>query len=183
MYLEDIQAYVVGRNEVTIQGAINSVAAAPNSVFVIIPAGYSGTDAYTNASGVSVLDLRPAAQNPNWAGGQPVVVGRASALSLVANAAAANIAPVIPPAGVYRVSIYIVNTAAFTTAGALVTVGYTDAAQAQSQATAATAIGSGAIVAASLIVETAGLAPITYAVSSAGVWGAANVYVVLERLA
>ena len=63
MFLEDINAIVVGGSPYGfIQQAVTAAAGAPNK-WVIIPPTYGGTDTYTNASNVFVLDLRVGSGN------------------------------------------------------------------------------------------------------------------------
>lgn len=61
MILEDINVVVAGNAQTpTLQSAITMAVGPPNKA-VIIPATYNGTDTYTNANNVPVIDLRPTA--------------------------------------------------------------------------------------------------------------------------
>lgn len=63
MFLEDINAIVVGGAPYNfIQQAVTAAATAPNK-WVIIPPTYSGTDTFTNPSNVFVFDLRVGTAN------------------------------------------------------------------------------------------------------------------------
>lgn len=89
MILEDINAIVVGGPPyATIQNAVNAAAGSPPKC-IIIPSTYGGTDTYTNASGVPVLDLRPIASNKGSY--LPIGIGGISGGVLAVAAAAAPI--------------------------------------------------------------------------------------------
>lgn len=95
----------------TIQAAVNAalVSVPPSAVY--IPAGYAGTDTYSNASNVPVFDLRPAALNT----GSNVKV---NAGLTILSAGSPALAPSVP-------STYVVtkgSIAAMTLAAPVVTV-------------------------------------------------------------
>src|SRR6267142_2883442 len=80
MFLEDINAIVVGGSPYQfIQNAVTAAASAPFKT-VIIPATYAGTDTYTNPSNVPVLDLRPVATNAGFSTPK-IVSGNVRAIS------------------------------------------------------------------------------------------------------
>jgi hypothetical protein len=60
-FFEDTNAIIVGGSPYQfIQAAVNAAATSP-AKWVLIPSTYANTDTYTNASNVTVLDLRPVA--------------------------------------------------------------------------------------------------------------------------
>jgi|HubBroStandDraft_2_1064218.scaffolds.fasta_scaffold00832_7 hypothetical protein len=180
MFLED-----VGIHKVRMPGDIAEAILAADSGtpgVVCIPADYLGVDAAANPAGVKIWDLRSPSQNPAWMDSSSAVIARIALAGVAANVAATNFLAVTPPAGVYRVSVYLVNTTAFTTSGILATIGYTDSKQAQAQPTVATGTTAGSDVQAEFIFQSSGAAQITYALSSTGTYGAASAYLVLERL-
>jgi hypothetical protein len=153
-----------------------------NLSVICIPADYLGSDSVPDPTGVVIWDLR-SPFNANWQDQGPAILARVARTGVAANVSATPFTTLTPPVGTYRASIYIVNTTAFTTAGVSVSIGYTDAKQAQTQVTAATATPAGSIVQAELVFESSGAAQITYAVNSTGTYGACSVFIVLERLA
>ena len=180
MFLEDIRLFKVFSGGRNLAGAVADAGVVNGAV--CIPPDYTGVDVTANPGGVRIWDLRSAAQNAAWQDGSPGIIARVNLAGVAANVAATNFLTVKPPSGVYRVSIYLVNTAAFTTAGILATIGWTDDKQAQTLATTATAVGAGSDVLAQFIVQSSGAAQITYALSSTGTYGAASAFLVLERL-
>lgn len=68
MFLEDMAVYRVSATGpyLTIQAAVTAAANAKGNGVVVIPSGYTGTDTFTNASNVIVLDMRAGASNTGW---------------------------------------------------------------------------------------------------------------------
>jgi hypothetical protein len=181
MFLED-----VGIHKVRMPGDIGEAVLAADSGtpgVVCIPADYLGVDVAANPAGVKIWDLRSPSQNAAWIGGEPAIIARVALAGVAANIGATNFLAVKPTAGLYRVTVYLVNTSAFVTSGLLATIGFTDSKQAQTEATAATGTAVGSSVQTELVFQSSGAAQITYALSSSGTYGAASVYLALERLA
>lgn len=67
MFTEDIKVFKVSANGTyfTIPAAITAAAANPGGV-VVIPPDYKGTESFTNASNVNILDLRIGSANVGW---------------------------------------------------------------------------------------------------------------------
>jgi hypothetical protein len=134
--------------------------------------------------------------------GVPVVVGAVNGnfgYAVFNTAAAVNLAPATAPAGIYRLSFQLIITTSFVTnTEVTMAFGWTDADQASTLTltTAAKTAGNylpassgGTITAAtlsSILINSAGTAAITYTpgvTGSAATAGAAQVSVILERLA
>ena len=183
MFLEDlriIKTKPTGGLAEALLGASNT-----NPGVLAIAPDYWGTDAVTDTPGALVWDLRSPVNTTTWADGSPAVVARVARTGIAANVGTTNFVPGtnIPVAGLYKVTVYLVNTSAFTTAGILATIGWTDAKQAQTLATSATAVAAGSYVQTSFIIQSSGTAQITYALSSTGTYGVASAFFSLERLA
>lgn len=89
MQLEDINVLVAGNSPYYhIQDAVNAAATNPPKA-VIIPATYGGSDTYTNASTVPIIDLRPAATNTGTSTVR-VTTGTVSASAVIASSFAMN---------------------------------------------------------------------------------------------
>lgn len=105
MQLEDINVLVAGNSPYYhIQDAVNAAASSPPKA-VIIPATYGGSDTFTNASSVPIIDLRPAATNTGTSTTR-VTSATVSAAAVVMNgvqvgilAAASTAAPITAATG------------------------------------------------------------------------------------
>lgn len=123
--------------------------------------------------------------NMSWALGGAGIVSTATATAQSANITATTL---FTPsaAGNYRISVYLVDSAADVTAGAVTaTIGYTDAVQAQSLSTSAVLLTTlGTFTQATFFIRAASGVAITYATSHTGIFGSAryNIYVTAERL-
>lgn len=118
------------------------------------------------------------------AGGSSQTLASVSRTGIVSSdGAGINIAASTPGAGLYRISYYLLVTSIFTTSGPLVTLTYTDPQQAQTITGTAAAVGAGSFIQSSQVFQSSGAAQITYKVTSAGTFGAASIYLTLERLA
>jgi hypothetical protein len=90
MYVEDLHVIKPSTYGpyTTIQAAIQAALASTPPAAVVISADYAGTDTYTNASNVPVIDLRPTALNTGSNLGKSIVGASPSGVQVVAAAAA-----------------------------------------------------------------------------------------------
>ena len=117
----------------------------------------------------------------------PVVANTAVPFGTFNTGTAVNFLTATPPAGVYRVTAYLLLTTTFVTNTTVnITVGWTDESQAQTNIVATTStLTAGTFVSGSVTFKSSGSAQITWApkdTGTAATAGAASVYVVLERL-
>jgi len=102
-------------------------------------------------------------------------------------AVAVNFVSTAPPAGVYRVTGYLLETTTFVTnTTTAITIGWTDESQAQTNIAFTTStLTAGTFVSGSVTFRSSGSAQITWAptkTGSAATAGAAPIYLVLERV-
>lgn len=121
---------------------------------------------------------------PIGAGGASQTLASVARTGIVASdGAGINISASTPVAGLYRISYYLLVNTIFTTSGPLVTLTYTDPQQAQTITGTTAAVGAGSFVQSTQVFQSSGAAQITYKVTSGGTFGAASIYLTLERLA
>ena len=80
MYVEDLHVIKPSSSGpyTTIQAAINAAVTANPPAAVFITPEYSGTDTYTNASGVTIIDLRQGSVNTGTTFGTGITIGNGS---------------------------------------------------------------------------------------------------------
>lgn len=128
--------------------------------------------------------------NNNFAASPNVVASVASTgvgFAAFNTAAAVNLVGATAPAGLYRATVYLLETTTFVTNTTTnVTIGWTDASQAQTNiVTTTSTLTAGTFVSGTVTFQSAGTAAITYTpgkTGSAATGGVASIYVVLERL-
>jgi hypothetical protein len=115
--------------------------------------------------------------------GLPIIVANVRTTGIVANQTAQNFLGSTPPAGTYLICASLVITTGFTITGPLLTLGYTDSVGAQSSIMIPATISllAGASGNGSFILQSTGVAQITYAVTG-GTFGACELNAVLMRL-
>lgn len=198
MILRELGLVIPTEPHNTIQSAVTA-ASVPPGFAVWIPAWYTGPDTYTNPSNIPIFDMRGAGTTFLGTFGQLItsydgltlaglgfmpILANIRTTGIVANQGATNFLGTTPPAGTYLVVASIVVTTTFTTTGPLLTLGYTDSVGAQSSvAIPATAVGAGSSGNCAFVIQSTGAAQITYAVTSAGTFGAVELNTTLLRIA
>lgn len=132
---------------------------------------------------MSSIVLAPTPIGGSSGNGFAPVLAAVRTTGIVANQGATNFLASAPAVGTYLILATLVVTTVFTTSGPLLTIGYTDSVGAQSSiAIPATAVGVGSTGNCAFVLQTTGVAQVTYAVTSGGTFGAVELTAAFLRL-
>lgn len=114
----------------------------------------------------------------------PVLLANIRTTGIAANQGATNFLASTPAVGTYLIVASLTVTSVFTTSGPLLTLGFTDSVGAQAPIVIPVlAVGVGSFGTVSYLLQSTGAAQITYAVTSGGTFGAAELNTFLARIA